>query len=793
MIQGQCIDVPDGGSKMVSCRSISDGYHIFPLAFGTKAPTKGSTGFRDALPAKEAVKKWPDILAGNVGLYPGASGLLVIDVDIKNGAVGDKTLDELQAKFGTLPETFTVNTPSGGWHLYFKKPGTEHIGNNSIGKGIDIRCDAGYVVTAGSRIGDKAYVVSEDIPVAELPEKWVRLLTPLPKPSFFATVDKAKVELALKSIPPDVPYDVWVRVLAALHSEGLEELAHSWSSNDPRYTPQEVSRKWASFDHNKLGNITISTLFHLAKVYSNTDSWSKPSPLPSGLTPVEKYSNDLLPEMLGDFVDDIAERMQCPPDFPAVSILISLSTVIGRRCGIYPKRKDDWLVVPNLWGVVVGRPSLMKSPAIQQAMRSLDALITKSAQQHAAEMALFEVLAEAHAGQKEAWKKEVRKAGSDGKPTEDMLPPQKPEPPVEHRLRTNSGSVECLIKLLNENPNGLLVFRDELTGWLKSLDKPGKEGDRQFYLEAWNGNGASFDYDTFAHGHLHSDGLCLSMLGSIQPGPLSTLIAGAAKGGGGDDGMIQRFQLMVYPDSIGKWRNVDRPPNTDAQKKVDCIFQKLDSMTFPSVNGNIFALHFDSAAQDFFDNWRAALELKVQNEKTPTIESHLAKYRSLMPSIALLIHLADLADRNATLTPVTLEAATCAAALCNYLESHARRIYGMQAVFEVDGAKFLLQKLKEGDLDSPFTVRQVHRKHWSGLATAQEAEAACALLVDHGYLKEVEIRGKGRPTVQYLLNPMVLDGGDTAAVSKKSFDTFGTASPTPPTEKKVKALPVSFM
>ena len=60
-------------------------------------------------------------------------------------------------------------------------------------------------------------------------------------------------------------------------------------------------------------------------------------------------------------------------------------------------------------------------------------------------------------------------------------------------------------------------------------------------------------------------------------------------------------------------------------------------------------------------------------------------------------------------------------------------------------------------------------------------------------LKEVEIRGKGRPTVQYLLNPMVLDGGDTAAVSKKSFDTFGTASPTPPTEKKVKALPVSFM
>ena len=791
MIQGQRIDVPDGGSKMVGCRSISDDYHIFPLAFGTKAPTKGSTGFRGALPTKEAVKKWPDIFAGNVGLYPGASGLLVIDVDIKNGAVGDKTLDELQAKHGSLPETFTVGTPSGGWHLYYKKPGTEHIGNNSIGKGIDIRCDAGYVVAAGSRIGDKPYVVSKDIPVAELPEKWVRLLTPLPKPSFFATADRAKIELALKSIPPDVPYDDWVRVLAALHSEGLEELAHSWSSSDPRYTPQEVSSKWASFDHNKPGNITVATLFHLAKDYSNTDSWSKPTPLPSGLTPVEKYSNDLLPVVLRDFVDDIAERMQCPPDFPAVSLMVSLATLIGRRCGIYPKREDDWLVVPNLWGVVVGRPSLMKSPAIQQAMRPLEALTKEMGKKYSVEKEFFELAAEIYAGKKEAWKKGVRTAAAEGKSTETLLPPEKPLPPVEQRLRTSSGSVECLIKLLDDNPNGLLVFRDELTGWLKNLDKPGKEGDRQFYLEAWNGNGASFDYDTFTHGHLHSDGLCLSMLGSIQPGPLSSLIVSAAKGGGGDDGMVQRFQLMVYPDNRAKWRNVDRLPNSEAKEKVDQIFQRLSAMKFPGVSGEISALHFDAAAQDFFDRWREEHENKVLNEASPAIESHLAKYRSLIPSIALLIHLSDVVVRNAVLTPVTLEAITCARAWCDYLESHARRIYGMQVVFEVEGAKSLLQKLSKGELQCPFTVRQVHRKHWSSLATPQEAEAACSLLVDHGYLREVEIIGKGRPTVQYKLNPLVGASALVSKVPKESFDTFDTALPEP--DERRDPQPLSFI
>ena len=776
----------------MSYSRIPESHFIFPLVSGSKIPSKGSAGFHDALPVPEAIKKWPEIYSGNVGLYPGASGLFVIDVDIKNGAAGDKTLAELQATLGRLPETLTVETPSGGWHFYFAKPVIEHIGNNSIGKGIDIRCDAGYVLEPGSTIGGKAYVVSNNAAVAELPDKWVELLKPLPRSPSFLTADRGRVETALKSIPPDLSYNDWVCVLAALHSEGLEDLAHSWSAGDPRYNPKEVDRKWASFDAGKPFGVTIGSLFHLSDIYLDAGSWSEPIPLSSGLAPVEKYNSDMLPEVLRDYVDDIAERMQCPADFPAVSILVSLATLIGRRCGIYPKRKDDWLVIPNLWGVVVGRPSLMKSSAIQQAMRALDALIAKSGKKHAVEMAMFEVAAETHAGQKEAWKKTLRKAASEGKPTGSMLPPEKPIPPVEHRLRTNSGSVECLIKLLKENPDGLLVFRDELTGWLKNLDKPGKEGDRQFYLEAWNGNGASFDYDTFAHGHLHSDGLCLSMLGSIQPGPLSSLIASAAKGGGGDDGMVQRFQLLVYPDSIGKWRNVDRLPDTDAKKKVDRVFRHLDAMTFPCLDGDIPALRFDSTAQDFFDNWRGALEVKVQNETSASIESHLAKYRSLMPSIALLVHLADVADRDSTVTAVTLESVTCAAAWCDYLESHARRIYGMQAEFEIEGAKSILQKLKKGELNSPFTVRQVHRKHWSGLTNSQEAETACALLVGHGYLREVEIRGKGRPTVQYTLNPLVTHKGASTSVpkvSKENFDTFGTTLPIPSLEKNVEVQP----
>lgn len=794
-------------------------WHIFPLSKNAKIPEKGSAGFHDALIRDEALKRWPDIHAGNIGLFPGASGLLVIDVDTKHGAIGDATMKTLQKEHGKLPETLTVKTPSGGWHLYFKKPEVEHIGNNSIGEGIDIRCDSGYVLAPGSSIDGKEYTVIRNKPVAALPDAWVALFQPKPKHAPRATVQarngiamgtsRADVQEALKFVPADLPYDEWVKVLAALKDGGFDDFAHSWSAKSPQYDPAEVEKKLASFTGS---GVTIATVFHYAKqggykttfsgstptsktIISSTPPWNDPLSLPSCLAPVNAFDAELLPEALRGFVIDIAERMQCPPDFPAVTVMVSLGALIGRRCGLHPKRKDDWLAVPNLWGAIVGRPSLMKSPAIQQGMKPFDALIAEAAKQHAKAMTDYAIEAEVYAGKKDAWKQAVRKAAKDSKSTDGMLPPVKPDEPIERRLRTNAGSVECLINLLNENPDGLMMFRDELTGWLRNLDKPGKEGDRQFYLEAWNGNGSGFDYDTFTHGHLHCESLCLSILGSIQPGPLSHLIADAAKGGGGDDGMVQRFQLLVYPDSPGVWRNIDRWPDTEAKARVRRIFERLDTMIFPATDEGIPALRFDNDAQALFDEWRTELEAKVSSEENTMIEAHLAKYRSLMPSLALLIHLAEVADRNSVLTPVTVDAAARAAAWCEYLESHARRVYGMQAMAEVEGARTLLAKLMRGDIQSPFTARQVYRNGWSRLAKPDEAEAACSILCDYDWLQSEDVKSAsgGRPTVTYTMNPKAEKkptGGyatncqNRQNLPKGGFVSFDSALPSPLTDKK---------
>src|SRR5690606_38957456 len=98
----------------------------------------------------------------------------------------------------------------------------------------------------------------------------------------------------------------------------------------------------------------------------------------------------LLPSGLRDWVLDEAERMPCPPDFVAAAVMVALGSVIGARCAVQPKAHDDWLVVPNLWGGIVGLPSAKKSPEISAAMRPVERLIARAMETHRKALEDFE-------------------------------------------------------------------------------------------------------------------------------------------------------------------------------------------------------------------------------------------------------------------------------------------------------------------------------------------------------------------------------------------------------------------
>src|SRR4029453_1559051 len=146
-------------------------------------------------------------------------------------------------------------------------------------------------------------------------------------------------------------------------------------------------------------------------------------------------------------------------------------------------------------------------------------------------------------------------------------------------------------------------------------------------------------------------------------------------------GLIQRFQLAVWPDVAGRWRNVDRWPDAAARGRAIEVFQRLNRLEAATVGAEELTpeevpfLRFAPAAQELFDGWRADLEQRLRAEdEHPVLLSHLAKYRSLMPSLALILHLIDGVDAGVG-GPVSGAAAERAAAWCRYLEAHARRLY----------------------------------------------------------------------------------------------------------------------
>jgi putative DNA primase/helicase len=482
-----------------------------------------------------------------------------------------------------------------------------------------------------------------------------------------------------------------------------------------------------------------------------------PEPLPAGLPPVPRFDEWLLPDALRPWIFDIADRAQAPVDFPAAGAIVALSSSVGRRMGIHPKRHDDWLVIPNLWGMFVGPPAFLKSPMLHEVLKPLTRLEAQAREEYERERIAFDLTEEAIETERRRLKGEATKIRSrmDRGQLIEQLRKLDAEltPTTRRRYVVNDTTVEKLGEILNENPSGVLLARDELAGFLAVMERAGHENDRAFYLESWNGY-AGYTYDRIGRGTLHIKAACVSILGAMTPGPLGSYLRETFNGVQ-DDGLIQRFQLSVYPDPPTHWRNVDRWPDKAAKDRAFELFERFLGFVGNPQASEIPSLRFEDEAQDFFDEWRADLEARIRNsDEHPVIIAHLSKYRSLMPSLALIFHRCDCE----TFNPVTLEAAKRAAAWCDYLAAHARRIYHCVTARIDTVARQLGEKIRARKLPSPFTARDVYRHDWTGLTERDDVTRALDVLQGLNWLEgdmPTSMPGGGRPTMRYHVNPKV--------------------------------------
>jgi putative DNA primase/helicase len=302
----------------------------------------------------------------------------------------------------------------------------------------------------------------------------------------------------------------------------------------------------------------------------------------------------------------------------------------------------------------------------------------------------------------------------------------------------------------------VLALADELSGLLQSLDTAGQEAARGFYLTGWSGTG-SYSFDRIGRGSITLSRYCLSVFGGFQPDRIRAYVQFAQRGNSRNDGLLQRFQLIVWPDPLGTVTLVDRAPNHAAMNRYQQAVLNLPNLDQTQLQGaqrlanGSQLLHFSSTAQQIFYEWY------VENERLLAIggldsarQSHFAKYRSLVPALALLFHLLD-----GETDGVCDDCLTRAIGFTEYLKKHANRIYASVSGHDHAATRTLATRLLDGQLSDGFTCRTLALKGWSGLATKEQTQAAIDALVDFDWLFEEEIRSGGRPTVRYTLNPSV--------------------------------------
>ena len=495
----------------------------------------------------------------------------------------------------------------------------------------------------------------------------------------------------------------------------------------------------------------IARRYQKLPISADASDWPQPKDILPGLPSVKPFDAQMLPEVFRAYVKDQSELMQVPQDFIAVSLIVSAAAVLGNGWAIAPKALDEsWLVPPVLWGGLIGRPGVKKTAAMNKGtafLREVEANMRAAyqlrLQQYQADRVAYEVSVSKFKGS-------IKKGG-----LVELLPPEpiRPEP---ERLVVNDTTVQKIGVIHQSSPRGLLLVKDELVGHLESLNMIGQETARTFYLDAWNGT-SRCAIDRIGRGSIVIERLAVWIIGGIQPAKIHAYVRQATSGGGSDDGLIQRFQLLVWPEVSKNWKIIDRPQDKAAAEtarkaiiRLRTLDPKIVGATAPTDDKPAF-LHFSEEAQFVFDEMWTKIECTTRKgTEHPALESHFAKYPSLFAALALVIHLVD-----GGVGPVTRHAVIIAGQWVNYLKSHAQRVYASATNSAAMAAFALAEKITTGKLVSGFSARDVERKGWSKLASGEDVKNAIDWLTDADWLREVKEPTAGHPKVTYAINPRV--------------------------------------
>jgi hypothetical protein len=459
---------------------------------------------------------------------------------------------------------------------------------------------------------------------------------------------------------------------------------------------------------------------------------------------------------LDDLVRSIAGRKGASPDLVALGLLTSASVFVSvkRRARPWP----GWSEPGVLWGAAVMPPSHNKSPALdpfRDALRHVEQALAGS----------FAELTRRHEAQKlaaeaarMAWELEVKEAVRMGYPPPPL--PEKaeaPPAPVRPRLWASDVTAQKAARLMKAQPGGLLVYRDELAGWIGGFGQfsNGGASDRAFWLECYGGR--PHRLDRVGDGEFDVPFASASVLGAITPDGVNELVLSGAR-----DGFAARF-VFVWPEPVPPKRPADAPCS---QAELQRVFSRLAELR---MDANEFGepaprdLPLAEAAADALQRWRVELHRRAQDAHGLYGDA-LGKQPGLALRLANVIEHLLWAAGSGGAEPSEIGAAAIGQAIRvvdGWVTPHLERVLGLAGVPKADAAaetlaRWLLKRRCERFNASH--VRRNEHRDLGGLRLSREMDEACAELVEAGWIRAASVRaggGKGRMSKDFEVNPLI--------------------------------------
>jgi DNA polymerase-1 len=434
------------------------------------------------------------------------------------------------------------------------------------------------------------------------------------------------------------------------------------------------------------------------------------------IEPFRSFPIKALPEPLRTWASTVAEEIDVDPSWVALPGLAVCASAIGstRRLRI----KANWVEPCALWTVIVGASGTVKSPPCRAAVAPLIEFEKE-------EMKTYKIERERYESDLEAWrlaKKRHERGGED--------PGPKPEPPILRRVRCSDTTIEALGQILEHNPRGVLLYRDELRAWFNSFTRyKGSSGgnDMPTWLELYDSGTTVIDRKG-ASGPLFLHNTPVSVTGSIQPSILARAMSEEHR----ESGFAARLIISYPPDKLPDW-NENEIPDEVATAYRNLVWHLLaqDFDETPTGDKVPYLLQFDAAAKEvweqFYRDWN-----DLMRNSAGDIRSAFSKLRGVAARLALLFHCIKHAGPDTTdIRPVEADSLRSGIAVAHWAANQVRRFYQLFGeTTEERETRRLYEWIAQRGGEA--TVRDLTRFYTHKTTTGEAARKALDNLVEAG-------------------------------------------------------------